>query len=227
MRPLLNACFGPAKAAQFQLVCTECNSVSDLPGKQSVSIVDALFYADAFGMMLHSEFKAMTWFCARGGTQMWWNNPPTLYGWRHYGDYGMLATHDPNNPTFTPPGGDEDTPYPTYFALKLITQFAHPGDAVIAASSDNPLLTVYACRRPGHLTLLLVNKSQNSDADATCSLSGVQVTGVGRTLEYGKVQDFAQEHGAAVDLVEGSAVVTGHTVEVNVPAYTVAVIDVP
>src|SRR5205085_491991 len=101
---------------------TENNSVYTQPGKQSTSLVNGLFYADSIGSLLQTEFNAMVWWDLRNGQEAGNNNDASLYGWRPYGDYGIMSSAN-------------DT-YPTYYALKLLSKFAKDGDTVVQANSD-------------------------------------------------------------------------------------------
>ena len=65
------------------------------PGRQTTSLVNGLFLADSFGQIAQTEFKAFFWwnwcngpYAGRDTTN---NNSATLYGWRNYGNYGMLS----------------------------------------------------------------------------------------------------------------------------------------
>jgi hypothetical protein len=89
------------QAASVELVCTENNSVYSNPGKQTTSLVNGLFYADSVGQILQTEFNTLMWWILRNAQETGNNNSPSLYGWRQYGDYGMLS-------------GQND-PYPTYY----------------------------------------------------------------------------------------------------------------
>ena len=48
---------------------TEHNSVFSNPGKQTTSLVNGLFYADAMGNLLKTEFNAMLWWDLRNGQE--------------------------------------------------------------------------------------------------------------------------------------------------------------
>ena len=56
MRQQLTDYIGAA-AAGIELVVTENNAISYNPGKQSTSLVDALYMADSIGQLLYTELK--------------------------------------------------------------------------------------------------------------------------------------------------------------------------
>jgi len=171
-----------AASAPVELVCTEANSVSSLPGKQTTSLVGGLFYADSFGQILQTEFTTRMWWDLRNGQERNNNNNSLLYGWRQYGDYGLVSA--------------ASEPYPTYFASKLMSLFTAPGDRVVQAASNYNLLAAYAVKRAGGmLALLLINKSPASAVDARISLTASAAASVATVHAYGKAQDDAAHMG--------------------------------
>ena len=97
--------YGATSGTSIELDVTELNSVSSNPGKQSTSLVNGLFMADAIGNLAQTEFNACTWWAFRGGSVTNANNSSQLYGWREYGDYGVLASGDLS-------GVPANSPYP-------------------------------------------------------------------------------------------------------------------
>jgi hypothetical protein len=58
------------------------------------------------------------------------------------------------------PSSPANTAYPAYYALQLWSELAGPGSRLVASSSNDVLLPVYAALRPdGKLALLVINKS--------------------------------------------------------------------
>jgi alpha-N-arabinofuranosidase len=181
LRQQLNDYLG-GQAAQVELVCTETNSVSSQPGKQTTSLVNGLFYADNFGQILQTEFVTRMWWDLRNGQETKNNNNPLLYGWRTVGDYGLVS------------GSNE--PYPTYFASKLMALFTAGGDQVVEATSNYNLLAAYSVKRAdGALALLLINKSLTNALDANVSLTGFAPPPAATVHSYGKPQDDAAHTG--------------------------------
>ncbi len=191
LRQMLQDYLGATEAAKVELVCTEFNSVSYNPGKQSTSLVNGLYLADVMGVMLQTEFNAAVWWDTRNGQDYSKNNAASLYGWRNYGDYGLFNNY---------------SPYPTYYAQKLLSHFARGGDSVVTASSDYPLLTAYAAKRlDGSLTVLVVNKSAATTFNTTIAIAGYTPAATATTLSYGKGEDDAARTGVgSPDLTAGT-----------------------
>lgn len=214
-----------AAGAGVALIATENNSVSSLPGKQSTSIVNGLFYADTLGNVLQTEFRGYMWWALRNGPPtsngaITGNMSSSLYGWRNYGDYGILST---------PVTGGDTTyydAYPVYYMMKLVSHFARGDDTVVAASSDNPLLDAFAVRgTDGRLRLLLINKSPTADTTANITLTGFTPSANATEYSYGVQQDDAARTGTGTnDVATSSLPNAGATFSLTVPHYTAAVV---
>ncbi len=225
LRQQLTDYLGSAGAG-VELVVTENNSVYSDPGKQSTSLVNGLFYADALGSVLQTEFNEFIWWALRNGTPtsngtILGNLSSSLYGWRAYGDYGVLSS--PNSAGAS--GYYEG--YPVYYVMKLLSHFARGGDRVIKATSNNTLLSAYAVRRTdGTLTLLVINKSPTSDATASVSLSGFSPAGSATVYSYGVPQDDAARTGTGVNDVAVSSVANaGATFSMTFAHYAATVVS--
>jgi alpha-L-arabinofuranosidase len=180
--------------SNIELCVTENNSDAGAMGRQSTSLVNALYLVDSTSALMKTEFRSYLWWDLHNGYETDGNFDPTIYGWRPNGDYGILS--------------GANSPYPTFYAEKLLQNFARPGDAVLAASSDNLLLSAYAVRRTnGTLTLLVINKNMTTNLTAQVALTNFTPWSTASLVSYGIPQDqAAQTNGAAVlqDLAEGS-----------------------
>lgn len=211
LRQQLNDYLG-AQAAQVELVCTETNSVSSQPGKQTTSLVNGLFYADNFGQILQTEFTTRMWWDLRNGQEKTNNNNTLLYGWRPYGDYGLVS------------GASE--PYPTYYASKLMSLFTAGGDQVVQATSTYNHLAAYAVKRTdGALALLVINKNLSGALDASISLAGFAPPASATVYSYGKPQDDAARNGSpSTDIATTMINNAGTNFVFSAPPYSMSVI---
>jgi alpha-N-arabinofuranosidase len=188
LRTLVNTAFG-ANGPGIEIIVTENNSVYSNPGKQSTNLVNGLFLADSVANVMKTEIAGFFWWDIRNGPSSANNNAASLYGWRNYGDYGILSSVP--SPTF--PGAPQGTTetYPTYHAIKLLSYFAHGGDAVLPATSSNNLLSVYAVNRvSGGHALLVINKDPVNAINASFTLAGATDTSI-TVFTYGKENDDA------------------------------------
>ena len=181
LRQMLTDYLGQA-GSNVELVCTENNSVYANPGKQSVSLVNGLYLADSTGQILQTEINSLVWWDLRNGQLNNDNNSASLYGWRKYGDYGIMS-----------PANDL---YPTYYVKKLLSHFATGGEQVVSATSDNTLLAAYAALgSDGVLRLMVINKSPIAATSANIQLGTFGASGFGTAFSYGIPQDNAAKKG--------------------------------
>lgn len=177
-----------AAGSNIELCVTENNSDSGpAEGKQSTGIVNALYLADSFGQLMKTEFNSLIWWDLWNGPDYNGDFDPTLYGWRNYGDLGIMT----GTTTF----------YPAFYAKKLVQNFAGAGDSVVTAASDYILLSDYAVRRTnGALTLLVINKDVTTNFNAQIVLTNFVPAPNAIVQSYGIAQDNATETNAALVL---------------------------
>lgn len=198
LRQQLTDYLGPAGAG-VELVVTENNSVFSNPGKQTTSLVNGLYLADSFASVLQTEFNGLLWWAMR-------NSPPTnsagtiignqssaLYGWRNYGDYGVIST---------PATGGSSSYYelyPTYYAIKLLSHFAAGGDQVVKVTGGSSDLAAYAVKRTdGTLSLLVINKNPTLYYGGSFTLHGFTPQPHAPVYTYGIPQDDAAHTGTGL-----------------------------
>jgi hypothetical protein len=170
-----------------ELCVTENESDSGAQGKQSTSIVSALYEADSLGQLMQTEFNSLVWWDLRNGPDTSGDFDSSLYGWRAYGDYGIMH--------------DTSTIYPAYYGQKLLQYFVRGGDSIVSASSDYLLLSDYAaCRTNGTLTLLVINKDLTTSFNAQIVLTNFLPWPTATIQSYGIAQDTAAETHAPASL---------------------------
>jgi hypothetical protein len=185
IRQMVTDYFGPT-GTNIELLVTENNSNSGSQGQQSVSLVNALYYADSLCQLMTTEFNSFVWWDLRNGVDYAGTIDPTLYGWRLYGDLGLLDGL----------GTSLTDRYPPYFTAKMMQYFVRGGDTVVKASSDWALLCAYAVHRAdGSLTLMVINKDSTSSLTANLSVSNFVPSAAATLYSYGMPQDNAAETG--------------------------------
>lgn len=178
---------GPA-GTNIELVCTENNSDAGAGfGRQLTSLVNGLYLADSTCQLMKTEFNAYLWWDLRNGHNSQGTFDPTLYGWRTYGDEGVISGASGR--------------YPTFYAEKLLQYFARPGDSVLNATSDYLLLSAYAVQRTnGTLTMLVINKDTIASFNAQIGLDGYVPWTNATIRSYGIPQDQAAENNDSLSL---------------------------
>jgi alpha-N-arabinofuranosidase len=171
----------------IELLCTENNSDSGNQGRQSTSLVNGLYLADSLAQLEKTEINGFVWWDLRNGTDYSGDFNSSLYGWRNYGDLGII--------------NGLNTRHPVFYAFKLMQYFAAAGDTVLNASTDFGLLPAYAARKAnGALALLVVNKDRYAGYAAQVALTNF-VPGPNATVRsYGIAQDEAARTNAAAAL---------------------------
>jgi hypothetical protein len=199
----------------IELVCTENNSDAGAQGRQSTSLINGLYYADSLAQLLRTEFKGFVWWDLRNGTDKEGYFGTDIYGWRTYGDLGMI--------------NGEKTRHPTFYAAKLMQWFARPGDKILEAGSDYQWITTYAAQQPnGTLSVLLINKSLTTDLATQLELQGYAPDTNATVRSYGIPQDEAartSQSTTAQDVAVRTINSAGQTLVLNLPRLSMTVVS--
>lgn len=213
LRQTLNDYLGTPLAKSVQIQITENNSCSYNPGKQSTSLVNGLYLAESFGYAAQTEALSFIWWDLRNGPDGSQNNSSTLYGWRNYGDYGIVS---PSNER-----------YPVYFALKAVKYFVRPGDSILTTTTGYYRLAAFAAKKAnGDLTLMVVNKDPSSTYNVQFSIAGYLPAATATTYSYGIPQDQAARTGiGSTDVSTGTFNQAGASFTTSFAPYSITVID--
>ncbi|MCY0869071.1 MAG: hypothetical protein OWT27_00560, partial [Firmicutes bacterium] len=141
-------------ADRVHIMLDETNSVSSDPGKQTMSVVNALFLANDLNTWLEHGAADVSWWDLHNGPTKG-NDSASLYGTANYGDYGILSAGAPSEPPL-------NTPTPSFWGYRLVHLFAQPGDTYVSAQSSQLAITAYAVRRGrAGTSVMLVNTSSH------------------------------------------------------------------
>ena len=205
--------FGPA-GTNIELVCTENNSDSGAQGKQSTSLVNGLYYADSLSQLLKTEFKGFVWWDLRNSTDRGGAFASSLFGWRDYGDLGMI--------------NGLNTRHPSFYAAKLMQWFARPGDKILNATSDYAWLAVYAARRAnGAISVLVLNKANTTNQNAQIVLNGFTPNAAATVRSFGISNDEATRTNgpaAAQDISVNGIAYAGTNFAHSFPPYSMSLL---
>jgi hypothetical protein len=122
---------------------------------------------------------------------------------------------------------NNNQPQPAYYGIKLIHQFARPGDVFIGANSEaDPTLVPLAVhavkRRDGGLGLLFINKDLARSVTVTVSVDNYSYGSKGIRYEYGKLTIDAGKQ-----ITEAPIDSLGPNFNVEVPRYSVIALVIP
>jgi hypothetical protein len=195
-------------ASAVQIMVTETNSVSSAPGKQTVSVVNALFLADDYMSWLEHGAINVDWWDLHNGANAG-NNSSSLYGSANYGEYGVLANASCAGSACEP---SANTPLPAYFGLQMLTKLGGPGDTMVSSSSSQSLVGVHAVKQSnGNLAVLLINKDRNNSHSVSLSLNGYSASNTTTLYSY-------SNGNSAISTSQSSGLT------VQVPAYSLATV---
>jgi hypothetical protein len=198
------------------IMITETNSVSSNPGKQTLSVVNALYLEQDYLTWLQNGVSNVDWWQIHNGIVTSGDNGPSLYGPYTYGDYGVLSdgscgTSAAGVQVCEPPA---DTPFSAYYGLQLLSRFIQPGDVLVAATSSQSLVRAFAVRTPnGDLRVMAVNDDPANSYSLSLSAPGYRLSGGAPVLFYG-------ESSSAVQRLTGAAAQAATS---SVPPYSITV----
>lgn len=176
--------YSGTQANSKQIMITETNSVPYNPGKQTVSLVNALFLDEDYMTWLENGVTNVDWWDTHNGMVTNGDNDPSLYGTTNYGDYGMLANGSTANGLSEPPA---NTPFPSYYGLQMLTKLGRAGDRMVQASSNNSLVVAFAVKKDdGKLAILLINTDPSNTHDVALSFTGYTPTPHATVYFYGE-----------------------------------------
>jgi hypothetical protein len=165
----------------------EMGSVYGNPGKQSMSITQALFAGQELGEMMNDGVSRATWWLGFGGcadSTYGANFSTSLYGWQSYGGYmifsdGLTDYYECTAETLAP-----GILLPTARAFQLFSNVAVNGESVLTASvsGDTADVVAYAATHSGGTALVLFNRNQTASQPVSITLSG-QTTASTVTVE--------------------------------------------
>ena len=171
----------------------ELGSVNTNPGKQTTSITQALFAAQAIGTVMQLGITRATWWLANGGcnTSASGNFSPSLYGWQNYGGYMLFSDGLPNASECPgTPNISVGTLLPTARAYQVLSQFAVTGEHMVgvAVGDSLPSIRAWAATSGQGYALLLVNVDSATTKTAPIAIKGHASPAAATITTYGKAQ---------------------------------------
>ncbi len=167
----------------------ETNSVSSNSGKQTESIINALFAGMEIGEAANDGVAAMTWHQAYGNcstaTIGSGNFSTALYGFQSYGNNGAFSY---NNSACSGNGQPaQGTVQATGYAYMVASHFIRDGEhALTYTASGDASVKVYASTYNGGYAFMLFNLDGGQWAAATVSIDGKSSGTVNRIVTYDK-----------------------------------------
>ncbi|OLE24814.1 MAG: alpha-L-arabinofuranosidase [Catenulispora sp. 13_1_20CM_3_70_7] len=140
--------YAGANASRLGVALTETNSSQFMDTQPN-----ALFAADTYFTALEQGVFTVDWWDTHNGPGAISTAPD---GATDYQDMGILSSGTCVGSTCEPP---INTPFPTYWAISMLSKLGHPGDQLVRAGTDQALVSAHAVRQAnGNLAVQLVNK---------------------------------------------------------------------
>jgi hypothetical protein len=204
----------------------ELGSVNTNPGKQTMSITQALFAAQAVGTLMQAGVGRATWWLAFGGcnTSSSGNFSSSLYGWQTFGGYMIISDGIPTPYECT---GEPDVPMgtllPTARAYQVLSQFAVTGEHMIGVSLGDSLPTIraWAATSGNGYALLVVNVDSSASPTVPIAIKGHASPSSITVTTYGKAQYDNSQHAIWSGPVQSSG-----TTSVVLPPWSISVVRV-
>jgi hypothetical protein len=178
--------------ASIPIMITETNSVSSNPGKQTVSVVNALWVEQDYLTWLENGVSNVDWWQIHNGIVTSGDNGAALSGSADYGDYGVLSDGSCGTLPSSTGGGAQvcepaaETPFPAYYGLQMLSRFIQPGATLVAASSSQGLVQVFAARTGGgQLRVMIVNDDPANSYGIDLAAGGYRLAPSAPVLFYG------------------------------------------
>jgi hypothetical protein len=209
-----------SNAANVKINLTESNSAWMPAGRQSVSLTNALYLANFWGQVMKNGMETFVWWNLHNGANFDGNTHPMLYGSRNFGDFGILSRGVPEGTA--PP---LNTRYPTFFAFKMLKNFARDGDTFFLANSANPHLRAFAVRTPaGRVRVMLLNMAK--DREFLTTFSGFVIPASATVHTYGMAQESNDLDVSTTTVsLTGPSLLSSARSAIRLPKYSINVVE--
>lgn len=140
--------YGGANASRLGVALTEVNA-----GVDEDTQPDALFGADTYFTALEQGVFTVDWWDTHNGPTQISTAPD---GATDYDDWGVLSSGTCVGTVCEPA---LNTPFPSYYAISMLSKLGRPGDQMVRAGTDQQLVVAHAVKQAnGNLAVMLVNK---------------------------------------------------------------------
>lgn len=163
-------------------------------GKQSVSIVNGLYYGQMLATAIENGVAASSWWLSFGGTNCTGRGDfsSSLYGFQHFGAFTLfsdsLAANDPSCPGLPNLAGG--VPFPTARVVTLYRESVPPGSAVLPVRrSGVSAVRAYGYAKPGGGFVMIAFNNTLSSQPVAVRVAGAMRTSYSAMLTtYGAPQ---------------------------------------
>jgi hypothetical protein len=178
-----------AGRANTPIYLGETSSTYGEPGKQTMSITQALYAGQVIGELLQNGVARATWWLGYGGCNAKGDGgdfDSSLYGWQDFGGDMIFSDgtiQEGCSSTDVPRG----TVLPTARALQVASNFVRDGERMLGVKvASAPHVRAFASTYDGGYALMLFNLDKGSSIQVPVSIDGVSSGSGGTTVLYDK-----------------------------------------
>jgi hypothetical protein len=154
--------YAGARGSSIGIAMTEMNSSVDEDTQPN-----ALFAADSYMTALEQGVFTVDWWDTHNGAGTISTAPD---GATDYDDWGILSSAGCTGTVCEPAF---NTPFPTYYGIQMLSDLGRPGDLMVDAGTNQPLIAAHAVRQAdGDLAVMLVNKDPNNSYSVNLDYAG-------------------------------------------------------
>lgn len=162
----------------------EIGSTYGTPGKQTMSITQALYAGQILGELLDDGIARATWWIGYGGCNSKTGGgdfSPTLYGWQDFGGY-MIFSDGTLQDGCSSQNVARGTVLPTGRAFQVASHFVRNGERMLGLTVTGfPNVRAYASTYNGGYALMLFNLDGSNAATVPVQIDG-KTSGSGGTI---------------------------------------------
>jgi hypothetical protein len=207
----------------------EIGSSGTRSGKQTQSIVQALFAAQVIGEMVDAGIPRATWWLGYSNCYLSENGgdfSSALYGWQSFGSGMIFSGGRAQNcqADDVPPLG---TLLPTARAFEVAKYFVRDGDRVVGLRVNGlPDVKAYGSTNGGGYALLLVNRNENESATVPVTIEGRSSGSGGTIVTYDKELYDASRGGQWLGPTVRSLPAWQGGITVNLPPWSIVAVQI-
>jgi hypothetical protein len=205
----------------------EFNNDAGWEGKQSVSIVNALYLGQMLGEAIEGGVSMATWWLAYGSCDQRGDYSPKLYGWQHFGSEGLFSDRlpDPSDGCANTPAIAGGTPFPTARVMALLAKNVPAGSQVRTVSvpaSLGPAVRAYGYAVGRGFVLVLYNNTLHP-INVTLSIRNAPKASYNVTeYTYGAAQyDLSKSNRWVGPITTHLGIVSARHLQAQLPVYSV------
>ncbi|HEY1428452.1 MAG TPA: hypothetical protein VGF18_02690, partial [Candidatus Tumulicola sp.] len=201
----------------------ELGSTYGTPGKQTMSITQALYAGQVIGQLLENGVSRATWWIGYGGCNSengGGDFDPSLYGFQDFGGYMIFSdgTVQEGCSTTDVPRG---TVLPTGRAFEVASNFVRDGERMLGVSVKGASrVRAFASTYDGGYALMLFNLDKAASVKIPVTISGVASGSGGTTVLYDKTLYDASKNNVWKKPVTGTLPAWNGSFSVTLPAWS-------